>query len=88
MSKTLNEIWNDYLQVPCGLPFAESKMIDLDVAYSNSNKSDWEKSMDRFKEKATEFAQFSDKSEFEWSPVLGIAEPFYWVPFSDFPGAQ
>ena len=43
MSKTLNEIWNDYLQVPCGLPFAESKMIDLDVAYSNSNKSDWEK---------------------------------------------
>ena len=52
MSRTLNEIWNDYLQVPCGLPFAESKLIDLDVAYSNSNKSDWEKSMDRFKEKA------------------------------------
>ena len=88
MSKKLNEIWNDYLQVPCGLPFAESTLDDLDAAYSNSDKDDWGRSMLRFKQKATEFAEFSDKSEFEWSPVLGIAEPFYWVPFSDFPGAQ
>ena len=88
MNKTLNEIWNDYLQVPCGLPFADYKLNDLDVAYSKSDKSEWAKSMDQFKEKASDFSQFSDKSEFEWSPVLGIAEPFYWVPFSDFPGAQ
>ena len=86
MSKTLNEIWNDYLQVPCGLPFAESKPIDLD-AYSNSNKSDWEKSMDRSK-KSHRILPVLRQIGIRMVSCAGIAEPFYWVPFSDFPGAQ
>jgi len=88
LEKSLNEIWNEYLQVPCELPFANSKLVDLEDEYSKSDKNEWEDAMEQFLRQVTNFVDNSDESKNVWSPILSADEPFYWLPFSMFPGAE
>lgn len=87
LEKTVNQIWLDYLQVPCELPFADYKLQDLNVAYRKLGRS-YELAVEEFKDQARTFSGLTNKSNFEWSPVLGLQKPFYWVPFSMFPGTN
>lgn len=87
LEKTVNQIWLDYLQVPCELPFANYKLQDLNVAYRELGKS-YELAVEEFKDQARTFSGLTNKANFEWSPVLGLQKPFYWVPFSMFPGTN
>ena len=89
LNKTLNQIWLDYLQVPCELPFANQKLKDLRkwVEEDDNNLEPFVFAVEDFKKKAKLFARLS-KSTHEWQPLLGTGKPFYWVPFSSFPGSQ
>lgn len=87
LQKTLSQIWLDYLQVPCELPFADVKLQDLNLAYQQLGRT-YEKAVEEFKDQADTFSGLTNKTKLEWKPVLGIANPFYWVPFSLFPGAE
>jgi len=86
LEKTVNQIWLDYLQVPCELPFADYELQNLNVAYRELGKS-YELAVEEFKDQARTFSGLTNKANFEWSPVLG-QKPFYWVPFSMFPGTN
>ena len=87
LQKTLSQIWLDYLQVPCELPFADVKLQDLNLAYQQLGRT-YEKAVEEFKDQADTFSGLTNKTKLEWKPVLGIANPFYWVPFSLFPCAE
>lgn len=89
LNKTLNQIWLDYLQVPCELPFANQKLKDLRkwVEEDDNNLEPFVFAVAEFKRKAKLFENLS-KSKHEWQPLLGSGKPFYWVPFSNFPGSE
>ena len=87
LKKKLSEIWLDYLQVPCDLPFADFELQALNLAYLKLGRT-YEKAVEQFKDQARTFSGLTNKTKLEWAPVLGIAKPFYWVPFSLFPGAE
>jgi hypothetical protein len=87
---TVEKVWREFFQLPCGLSFAKTRIKDLPTQL---NAVCGAGSGDRL---CAEIAEMQDAAKkfnqrypkWKWQPNVAIDEMFYWIPLHYFPGAD
>lgn len=87
---TVQRLWEEFFQLPCGLSFANIRIKDLPTqlnAVCGVGSSDL--LCDEIKGMQDAAEKFRDRyGDWQWEPNPAIQERFYWIPLHYFPGAD
>lgn len=87
---TVEQVWREFFQLPCGLSFAKTRIKDLPTqlnAVCGAGSGD---------QLCAEIAEMQDAAkkfnqryaDWKWQPNVAVDDKFFWIPLRYFPGAD